>query len=382
MSQSKHYDIVIIGGGLAGLTNAIHLSKGGLSVVLVEKNEWPHHRVCGEYVSNEVLPYLQYLGVHPQELGATSISNMVLSSPDGRLTQSKLQLGGFGLSRFKLDHALMEEAKRAGCQIKIDTAESVQFQDNAFNIQLRGGDELTSTFVIGAHGKRSKIDKALHRSFVDARSPFIGIKYHMSGDFPTDVVGLHTFPGGYCGVSKVENDLINVCYLTNYDVFKTYKNIDDFEEAALFKNKHLKELLSSFTSAFDQPLTIAQISFSKKPLIENHILMSGDSAGMIHPLCGNGMGMAIHSAFLLSNTILSHYKGQLTSLAAVEKSYRQKWNSAFQHRLRVGHMLNRVVQNERLLTSGIYLAKLFPGLLRKIIKQTHGQPIDISTVVK
>ena len=50
--------ITIVGGGLAGLTAAIHLSKIGYSVTLIEKNSYPKHKVCGEYISNEVLSYL------------------------------------------------------------------------------------------------------------------------------------------------------------------------------------------------------------------------------------------------------------------------------------------------------------------------------------
>ena len=66
ISNSKEnlaaFDVLIIGGGLAGLCNAIHLSKFGTKVLLIEKNEYPKHKVCGEYISNEVLPYLQ---LHP-----------------------------------------------------------------------------------------------------------------------------------------------------------------------------------------------------------------------------------------------------------------------------------------------------------------------------
>ena len=52
----RNQKIVIIGGGLAGLTAGIHLSKIGLSVQIFEKNDFPKHKVCGEYISNEVLP--------------------------------------------------------------------------------------------------------------------------------------------------------------------------------------------------------------------------------------------------------------------------------------------------------------------------------------
>ncbi|RYG21970.1 MAG: FAD-dependent oxidoreductase, partial [Chitinophagaceae bacterium] len=61
-------DVLIIGGGLAGLTAALHLQKGGLEVTLVEKNDFPSHKVCGEYISNEVLPYLKWLDVNVDRL--------------------------------------------------------------------------------------------------------------------------------------------------------------------------------------------------------------------------------------------------------------------------------------------------------------------------
>ena len=49
-------DVIIIGGGLAGLTSALHLSKKGFKVTLIEKHDYPRHKVCGEYLSNEVVP--------------------------------------------------------------------------------------------------------------------------------------------------------------------------------------------------------------------------------------------------------------------------------------------------------------------------------------
>ncbi|MEC8402689.1 MAG: FAD-dependent oxidoreductase, partial [Bacteroidota bacterium] len=58
MTKSKIFDVIIVGGGLAGLTNAIHLSKVNQNVLLIEKNSYPKHKVCGEYISNEVIPYL------------------------------------------------------------------------------------------------------------------------------------------------------------------------------------------------------------------------------------------------------------------------------------------------------------------------------------
>ncbi|MFQ3174733.1 MAG: flavin-dependent dehydrogenase, partial [Flavobacterium sp.] len=66
--MKRNASVIIIGGGLAGLTAAIHLSKIGVSVILIEKNEFPKHKVCGEYISNEVLPYFNWLDLKISEL--------------------------------------------------------------------------------------------------------------------------------------------------------------------------------------------------------------------------------------------------------------------------------------------------------------------------
>lgn len=89
-------------------------------------------------------------------------------------------------------------------------------------------------------------------------------------------VALHNFKGGYCGVSKVENDHINLCYITNYKAFKRYKDIDAFQENVIFKNLALKEMFQNSNAEFDSPLTISQISFETKTRIENHMIMCGD----------------------------------------------------------------------------------------------------------
>ena len=99
-------DILIIGGGLAGLVNAIHLSAAGLSVILIEKNEYPKHKVCGEFISNEVLPYLQHLNADPMTIGAKKINRLLISTTRGKTIETKLPLGGFGISRYALDHFL------------------------------------------------------------------------------------------------------------------------------------------------------------------------------------------------------------------------------------------------------------------------------------
>src|SRR3970040_3019814 len=93
-------DVVIIGGGLAGLTSAIHLSKSGLKVTLIEKNEYPKHKVCGEYISNEVSPYFQWLGLKIFDLQPSLISKMEFSTAKGKIFSGVLSLRGFVITLY------------------------------------------------------------------------------------------------------------------------------------------------------------------------------------------------------------------------------------------------------------------------------------------
>jgi hypothetical protein len=74
-----------------------------------------------------------------------------------------------------------------------------------------------------------KLDIKLKRSFIQKQSHWLGVKAHYKLDFPEDYVGLHHFKGGYCGVSKIENNLVNICYLANYETFNN-KSIEDYQK--------------------------------------------------------------------------------------------------------------------------------------------------------
>lgn len=377
--METNFDIVIIGGGLAGLTSAIHLSKSGLKVALIEKNEYPKHKVCGEYISNEVLPYFEWLGLKISDLKPSIISKMELSTAKGKLISGKLPLGGFGISRYELDNYLFKKAIENGCQIIRDIVIDIQFINDAFEVLTMNNVELKSRIVLGAFGKRSNIDQKLNRDFIKKNSPWLAVKAHYSGDFPNDLVGLHNFKGGYCGVSKVENNKINICYLADYETFKQYKNIEEFQSKVVCKNPHLKTIFKNCQLIFEKPITISQISFEKKDAVENHILMIGDTAGLIHPLCGNGMAMAIHSAKIASELVLDFFKNNINSQKELELKYTQEWNKNFKSRLAAGRFLSKIVRVEKLAGILMQILAIFPFLLPKIIKKTHGKIIILKT---
>ena len=375
MKITTTFDVIIVGGGLAGLTSAIHLSSRKKRVLLIEKNEYPKHKVCGEYISNEVLPYLNSLGINPINEGAKQITKVHISTTKSNLIKGELPLGGFGMSRYFLDNLLVKKAHLNGVQILKDTVDSIHFKKDSFTITTKSSGVFQSKITIGAFGKRSSLDQKMKRKFIQKKSPYLAVKIHVKGVFPENLVALHNFKGGYCGVSKVEDNAINVCYITEYRSFKKHKNITDFQEQVVFKNEHLRKIFEESTPVFEKPLTISQVSFQTKNPVEDHIIMCGDTAGMIHPLCGNGMGMAISSARLASVRILQFLNGEIKTREGLEKQYLRDWNKEFKIRLKTGHFIAWLFRNQTISQIAYSILKRIPSLLPKMIKFTHGKQL-------
>jgi flavin-dependent dehydrogenase len=372
--MSRQIDVLIIGGGLAGLTSAIHLSRAGKQVLLIEKNTYPQHKVCGEYLSKEVLPYLNWLGADLGVLKPANISKIQITTEDGQSCRTTLPLGGLGISRFVLDEYLYQRARESGCTVIHDTVTDVSFKQDRFTIITANG-KYFANIVLGAYGKRSSLDQKLARGFIQSRSPWLAIKAHYTGSFPDDLVALHNFKGGYCGVSKVEGNLINICYLVDYASFKAHKNIEVHQQEVLFKNAHIKHIMESSTLHFDVPISISQVSFEKKEKVMNHILMIGDTAGLIHPLCGNGMGMAIHSAQICCALVLSYLDGRIMRREKLEQAYEEHWTTEFKSRIWMGRSLAGILRTERYADLVMKGLVRFPQLLSPMIRMTHGKPL-------
>jgi flavin-dependent dehydrogenase len=346
--------------------------RKNISCLLIEKKQYPFHRVCGEYISNEAKDFLERENLFPSVYNPPIINEFLLSSVSGRFARIPLDLGGFGISRYAFDHFLYERAKKEGVIVLHDEVESIEFREGLFEIRTTT-ERLLTPQVVGAFGKRSLLDAKLKRSFFQKRSPYLGIKYHVRTAHSPHLIALHNFEGGYCGISNVEEGKTNVCYLIHRDVMRKFKNIQQMEEAVLYKNPHLRKIFTSSEFLFDKPEVINEVSFETKEPVFNHILMAGDAAGMIAPLCGNGMAMAIRSAKLLSNAIeLGIHENWDRQI--LENVYTKEWNHEFAGRLKRGRLIQHYLFGSHLTSQlAVNIALQSKWLTNQIIKSTHGQ---------
>jgi flavin-dependent dehydrogenase len=285
-------------------------------------------------------------------------------------------MGGIGIARYTLDNLLYERAYSLGIHFIFQTVNEIAFRKNGFLITTAQNQTYSSKFVIGSYGKRSTLDKNLDRNFIRHKTEWLGVKAHYEdSQFPSNLVALHNFRGGYGGLSKTESGAINFCYLTTYESFRTQKNITDFNRHVVSKNPYLRDFLSRAKPIFREPLSIAQISFRPKKAVENHIFMCGDAAGLIHPLCGNGMAMAVHGAKLASELIDTYLETADQDRSKLESAYQVIWNQTFKKRLWLGRRLQALLLNETLSNLAIRTVTNSSWAFRKLIENTHGKPV-------
>ena len=367
------YHAIIIGGGLGGLTTSIELAKQGFQVLVIEKYAYPFHRVCGEYISNEVRPYIESLGLDLNSLGATKIQKFQLSAINGKSIFADLAMGGFGISRYTIDNELYLIAKKLGVTFELNTSvDEIQQINDVFFVDTNTNKTFEAKIVIGAYGKRAKLDKTLNRKFSPQKTAYIGVKYHIKYDFPKDLIALHNFDGGYCGISAIEKDKYCLCYLSERKNLKGKSGIPEMEEKILFKNLHLKAIFEQAEFLFSKPEVINEVVFVRKEAINKHILMVGDTAGLIAPLAGNGMSIAIRAGVLSANLIGDFLNNQI-SREALEYNYTNVWSKNFKNRLWRGRQLQKLFGSEMNSNIVVSFLKKVPILLKPIIKSTHGE---------
>lgn len=372
------YDVIIIGGGLAGLSMAILLADRQYKVLVIEKESYPRHKVCGEYISMESKPFLQSLGVLIDDMQLPAINRLQVTDTRGNEVNEPLPLGGFGISRYKLDAALAGLAEKAGATLLTKTkADDIQYTNGQFTVRTRD-QVFTARLVCGTWGKRSNLDVKLQRSFIQEKNKalnnFVGIKYHIRYPWPKDQIGLHNFTNGYCGISPIEDNKACLCYLTTAaNLHDNGNDIKRMEQTILMKNPWLQQIFSDAEFLYDAPMAISQVSFQKKEQVVNHVLLLGDTAGMITPLCGNGMSMALHAAKMAA-ALTDLFLQDRINRADMEQTYMDTWKDIFSRRLTLGRMVQSSFGKDQTTSLFLKAANYLPFVRKALVSGTAGKP--------
>jgi flavin-dependent dehydrogenase len=358
------YDAVVVGAGPAGSAAATLLARRERRVLLVEKDRFPRPKVCGEFLSAAALPALERLRVRErlEALRPEHIVGGTLWPAGGRALDFQLQSPAIGVSRFRFDALLAERAREAGAELRPGTRVTAVEGSAAAGFRLRvsagnGEQALCARAVIGAWGRWDALDRALRRRFL-AQPRFFGWSRDYGG-YSTDLCGsvrLYLFPGGYCGLSRVEEGGVNLAGVISEPA---RRRLPAGWEAVLLHARRQNARLDGDLSALEPGpvgfLGTVPVVFTSKAPVERGILLAGDAAGVIDPFSGEGQAAALDSGILAGETTERFLGGEL-SPETCAATYARAWRERFHRRFLWSALLRRLILDPRLGAAAARLA--------------------------
>jgi menaquinone-9 beta-reductase len=327
--------IIIVGGGLAGLTLGIGLRQRDVPVALWEAGHYPRHRVCGEFICGRGQETLARLGLRDllERAGAVGADTAAFFSATQSTRPLPLPARAICLSRFTLDAVLAEKFRELGGELRAGQRwPAVGVHASACPDRLKP--ELQPEGVVRATGRRLQTEEGGARWF--------GLKAHARNVPLTADLEMHVSSRGYVGLCRVNGGRVNVCGLFRR---RAGESVGPQNRRELLRGPTGSPLHQRLASAeFDEDSFCAVAGLSLQPYraVARTDCCVGDAITMIPPVTGNGMSMAFESAELAIEPLVAWSRGEI-SWAETRPQIARHCDAAFARRLAWAKWLQRFV---------------------------------------
>ncbi len=357
-------ETLVAGGGLAGAAAALGLVQAGREVTLIERETQPCHKICGEFLSAEAQDYLSQLGLDVAALGGAPISRLRMIRGSESVS-ADLPFPAIGLSRFKLDEALLRHAEISGVNlIRGHPIRKISVNDKIL-LDIEGIGAAEPKLLMLATGKHEL--RGAKREFTPKKNSknLIGFKMYFqltpaARASLEQTIELIFFPGGYAGFQMIEDNKANLCLLIDRD---RYRHCGNSWEMLLTDLKAASPILAGqLTGAeplLDQPLTIYQVpyGFIHQPSETDPpgLFRLGDQACVIQSFTGDGMSIALHSAALAVRAVLHDQ---------TSNTFQRQLAIDVRAQIKRADTLYALLNSPAAQTAVFEIAKLWPGSLK------------------
>jgi flavin-dependent dehydrogenase len=392
--MQTEYDAIIVGAGPSGSTAAILLAQAGWSVALIEKQRFPRRKVCGECIAASNLPLLDALGIGDAFMavagpelrrvallcGAQSVSAALPQSDDTKYPW------GRALGREHLDVLLLQRAKAVGASVlQPCAAQSLAGQPGDFrcNVTTVGSDEpvlLRAPVAIAAYGSWQPLpaDRARRRSERGA-SNLLAFKANFCNvRLEKGLLPVLSFRGGYGGMVIADHGTTTLACCIRADRLNACRQAFRGETAGTAIEAYLRHECDGVRDALIGASRVGPWLAAgpirpgiRLPRSGTDVFLVGNAAGEAHPIVGEGISMALQSAWLLCeqlvlcpDVLLNGVGGQKRQ-REIQQRYAAQWRTHFMRRMRLAAWLAQAAMRPAV------TARLLPMLRRAPVLLTH-----------
>lgn len=319
--DGSRYDVVVVGGGPAGLAAAIVAAEIGASVVVIERRALPPDKACGEGLLPPAVRALERLGVL-DEIAAPErrpFAGIRFVQEDGTSATLPLPSGGLGVRRTALVEAMARRATRLGVSIVERTAVGGIDRSPAGALVRTSQGDVDANLVIAADGLHSPLRRGAGLNAAPGRHRRFAMRQHFAVRPWTDCVEVHVDAHGEAVVTPVGERAVNVNVVWDADTFEhpTWERLIARFPAL---TRHLESSAPLSTVRGAGPMERRAIRRTCE-----RMLLIGDAGGFIDSIAADGLSMAFNSALVLREALPTILARQSTaaSLAGYERAARR-----------------------------------------------------------
>jgi flavin-dependent dehydrogenase len=304
-------DVVIAGGGPAGLAAAIRSAQKGFHTVCFERQPGPPDKACGEGLMPAGARELEALGVH---LDGAPFRGIRYVQEDGRAIDAPFRDGnGIGVRRTELSRALSAKARECGVELTRGSVQSGTAGTGSIELQTDAG-PVEARLLIAADGLHSPLRRAAGLESPAKGPQRFGVRRHFAMKPWSDFVEVYWAKGCEAYITPIGESSLNVAFLCG-------------------KGAHFDELLQLFPAVAARLQNPESEARGAGPLLQRarrryaeRLALVGDAAGYVDAITGQGLSLAFQAATALVFALPADLSQDLTpALKAYDRSLRAPW---------------------------------------------------------
>ena len=351
-------DVAIVGGGPAGSSCAAFCAATGLRTVLLERENFPREKVCGDCVNPACWPVLERIGVADEICNSprAPLNGVEFISISGQrlpIDFSPNERGMISMKRSLFDQILLTRARSLGAEVREEATVIAIDRTAAEHWKI---DIVRETFlarvVVGADGRNSTVAR-LRNLLPRPERERVALQAHipLPRDFGNRVV-LQFLPEGYSGQAPVNDHELNLCLVGTPPTISPLRAWAERE----------------FKLPSDQPWrTITPLTRDPVPVAHENLFFVGDAARVVEPFTGEGIYYALQSGELAANAIVKIIRGKDQRSAGREFTHAHR--AMYRGRLWINQFARAAVLSPKIASAFLPVARFSPAVVRLLTRR-------------